>query len=991
MKTRYLKFIIGLFLVFAVQKYANADELTGRVLDAKGKPVSGALIYLVQYPDVKATTDRNGEYTITATENSEAVINSADIFSKSVILSDSLVVVMGLETSPVNRGYDLINATKNTAASARTVFAEDLEKNDSKVNASNALFGELLGLSVLQESGTVAENQARLNYRGLGRPLVLVDGFERDLDGLTVEEIESVTLLKDAASQAIYGMRGANGVLLVNTKKGKYNTMEIDLKYDHGVKFAKSTIPMVDAFTYASAMNEALANDGLAPEFNQYQLNAYRDGGQPGIYSNVNWANEIFKDVAHSNSYNVQVRGGNGITRFYGAVAYDTDESFIKLNAPDPSIPNQFKYSNLNVRTNVDVNISKNTLLTINMLGKLQENSRGMLSESDLMKSIYNTSAGAFPIKTENGNWGASTTWKTNPVAELSTAGFTRFHTRTLYANINIKQNLDAITKGLNASARFGMDSYSVIREKKYRTYQTETITPVFDNDGNPTDLEYNLIGERMTNFQEWNAGTIDQWRKLTGQGQLDYKRTFNKSTVGGGYIFEISSYSGYGQHKMFNRVNNVMYASYGYDHKYLLDATFSVGSSNVLNPRRKWGYFPAISAGWVVSQEDFAKNSEAIDYLKVNASWGITGSDNMDFDLYKVYYQTGKSYLFGNFQGVGTIEPGSLPVVNLTYPKTRSVNVGAEGTFFGGMNVSVDVFDIKEYDQLIESKNIVSSVIGIDPGMTNSAEYAYKGVELGLGYTGAKGDLKYSAMGHFTFTRSEIINNNEQVWKNDFNRATGHPVGQIFGYESIGFFKDQADIDNSPVQTFSEVQPGDIKYKDQDDNGIIDQYDRIAIGNNSIVPEMYFSLDLNVEYRKLGINLLFQGTANHSAIMKADGIYRPLVDNNNISQHYYDNRWTETNQDALYPRLTNALNENNNVASTIWLQDLSYLKLRTAEIYYTLPKQWVERVKLGNATIFARGYNLFSIDKMRVGDAEAFGLNFPMYSSVNLGVKINF
>jgi TonB-linked SusC/RagA family outer membrane protein len=824
----------------------------------------------------------------------------------------------------------------------------------------------------------------------MGAPLVLVDGFERDINDLSVEEIESVTLLKDAASLALYGMRGINGVLIVTTKRGMYSPMEIDFSYDHAVKFAQSTIPMANAFTYASALNEAYANDGLSAQYNQYQLDAFRDGSMPNVYADVNWADEILKDVAHSNSYNIQVRGGGKNVRYYSAAAYDTDKGFVGLDAPESSIPNQFQYSNLNVRSNLDVTLTKNTLLTLNLLGKLQESSRPRLSSGDLMSSIYNTPAAAFPIKTESGEWGASTIWKKNPVADLMTAGFTKYHTRTLFANMGIDQNLDAITKGLKASARIAFDSDALISEYKSKAYRTQTITPVFDEIGNPIDIQYNTVGVNNGSYG-FSSGLSSQWRKMTAQGILDYQTSFNKSKIGLGYIFELSNTTGKGQHKTYKRVNNSFYASYAYDKRYLLDASFSVAASNVLNPRRKWGYFPAVSAAWMISEESFVKNSKVIDYLKLHASWGILGSDNMGFDLYKQEY-TGGSYVnFGNFIGSPTLKMNGLPTSNLTYIKSRNINFGIEGTFFEGLDLSLDLFHNRKYDMIISNSHISSSVLGVGSGYSNDAEYTYKGIELGLGYSGSQGDLKYSAMGHFTFTRSKVVNINEQYWKNDFNKATGRSVGQMFGFESIGFFADQAEIDNSPTQTFSEVQAGDIKYKDQDANGIIDQYDRVAIGKNSFMPEMYFSFDLNVEYRNLGMNLLFQGVGNYSRLMTSPSIYRPLVGNTNISQHYYDNRWTPTNQDARFPRLTTETNENNTQSSTTWLQDLSYLKLRSAEIYYTLPAQVVSKVNLNSAKLFVRGYNLFSLDKMDVGDPETSGSNYPLYRSVNVGVKLGF
>lgn len=990
MKKLYIKLFLGLFLLIGFQTYANPTQVTGRLVDTKGNPISGAKIELLKSSGAYTFTDQDGNYVLSATVGDTALITSAAHFSKRVSLSESQTIILGTSSIPVDNGLGILKTNENSTASVSSVFAYDLEKSSAYRNSSNALMGELPGVYALEKPGVGDGKIARLNMRGIGTPMILIDGLERDINDINVEEIESISVLKDAASLALYGFRGSNGIILVNTKRGKYKTIEIDFSYDHSINIAQPFISMVNSYDYAHGLNEALAYDGLTPQYNDYQLEAFKNGDQPLVYPNVNWADEVLDPISQSNSYNVQVRGGGEVVRYFSSIGYDTDKGFIGLEAPESSIPNQYLYSNLNVRNNLDISISKSTMLTLNLMGKLKETGSPMLSSRSIMGVLYNTPAAAFPIKTENGEWGASTTWTKNPVADLMEAGFYKYFTRTLLADIALEQDLSIITKGLRAKVKLAYDSRASLYERKTKKYRTEVIIPSFDEFGNPTDLQYNKVGENEGYvFSHWLS---NQWQKTTFQGLIDYNKTLGASSVSGGYLMELTSIVNKGIQNTYNRLNHAIFASYDYDNRYLIDASFTLAASNVLNPSRKWGYFPAVSASWLISNENMLKHSRAVDFLKLRASWGLMGDDNIGFDSYKQEYTGGSSVMFGNFVSFPTLNMGALPVQNLTYAKTRSINVGIDATLYKGFDFSIEFFHNRVYDILTNISNVNSSVLGVHPGYANNGETIFKGFELRLGYHKNYNKLKYAVEGQMSFNSSKIINFNEFSWKNDFNKATGQPYGQIFGYEAEGFFKDQADINNSPLHTFSEVQPGDIKYKDQDNNGMIDQYDRIAIGYSSYIPEFYFSLDCNLEYCNLGVNLLFQGVGNYSTILNTPGIYRPLAGNKNISQHYYNNRWTPDNSDAaLYPRLTTETNENNSQNSTVWLQDLSYLKLRIAELYYNLPSNWVQKVKLDNARIFVRGYNLFSIDKMLIGDPENTGLGYPLYRTVNMGVKLSF
>ncbi|MCT4646144.1 MAG: SusC/RagA family TonB-linked outer membrane protein [Carboxylicivirga sp.] len=989
MKKINIALCMCLLWALGLHSFAQSNVLTGRLLDENKNPIGGAKVELLN-SDVVVFTNTKGQYTITGSEGDTARVSTITNFAKDIVLALDLVTVLDLKHKPLENGNGIIKHNSKTAMNGNSVFANQLEKSTGHIATSNALIGELPGLIARSSSGFASENNAKLNFRGMGTPLILIDGFERNIDDINVDEIESVTLLKDAASMAIYGYKSSAGVMSITTKRGKYDGIEIGFSYNHSVNFAQPFEKMVNAFDYANGINEALVNDGLPKRYNNYQLDAYQFNKDPNVYANVNWANEALKDVAHSNSYDFNVRGGGKFIRYYSSVALDTDNGFVGVDAPDSSVPNQFKYSNLNVRSNLDITLSKSTLLSLNLLAKLNENSSPLLGDSDLMKTLYDTPSAAFPVKTANGEWAASTIWKTNPIADLKTAGFSKYHTRMLWTDFAIDQKLDVIVKGLRAKVSFAYDSYSRIYEDKKKAYRTETITTPFDEAGNPLEVEYSQVGENEASYS-FRSWLNNQAQHTTVKGLLDYTTTIGRSILNVGYLTQYTHLVGLGIQKTYNRSNHSLFMSYKYDDRFILDGTVTAAASNVLNPEDQWGYFPAVSSAWIISNERALKDSKAVNFLKLSASWGMTGSDDVGFNKYEQAYSKGKSYYFGNYVSTPTLELGTLPVNNLTYERNTMINIGLEGSLYDHFNFAVDVYQNRMTDLLTNIDDINSAVVGVNPGKANNGEIKYKGYEIAAGYNNNLGDFKYSLHGQFSKVKSEIVNMNEQARKNDFNRQTGHAVGQVFGLEAVGFFKDKADIASSDMHTFTQVQPGDIKYKDQDGNGIIDEHDKVALGYSKDIPEIYYSFGANIEYKNLGLNLMFQGVSNYSTILNIDSYYRPLVDNKNISQHYYDNRWSNGNDDALYPRLTTQENENNEQVSTVWLQDKSYLKLRCAELYYNLPSQWLSGINISKTKVFVRGYNLLSFDKMKMGDAESVGRNYPMYRTVNFGVNVSF
>jgi TonB-linked SusC/RagA family outer membrane protein len=404
-------------------------------------------------------------------------------------------------------------------------------------------------------------------------------------------------------------------------------------------------------------------------------------------------------------------------------------------------------------------------------------------------------------------------------------------------------------------------------------------------------------------------------------------------------------------------------------------------------------GVFPAIGSAWIVSKEDFLKDVKAINLLKIRASYGIVGNDyTSSSELFKQTYGTGGSYFFtDNYTSTGGMTELRLATTGLTYEKSHKTNVGLEGRFLNAIDLTAEAFYEKRTDILVSTAGSVSSVIGATASMANDGIVENKGIELGLNINDAIGDFKYNIGGQFTFARSKVLNRNEGFVQYDYLMQTGKPVNQIFGYEALGFFKDKADIAASPTQLFSTVVPGDIKFKDQNDDKKINELDKVALGYNTGLPEVYFSVNLNLEYKGLGIDANFQGVGNYSAVLNTTSMFWPLRNNTNLSTYYYENRWTADNQNSLFPRLTTLQNDNNFNTNSVWVKDRSYIKLRTCEIYYKFSEKLLANSFITKAKIYVRGMNLFSIDNLKIVDPESYGVAYPMTASLHLGVNVGF
>lgn len=987
-------------LTCSINTFAQ-EKSTFSVVDKYGKPIKGVCLTIQNSSLTPAVTGKDGVSELFVKKGDVILVEAPDFAFRRIVVDkpQSLsTITMDRLSQAVDMGFGIkMNKAQSTAAISRTTSDELMRS--SELNVQNALYGNALGLTALQSGGTVWENTASLSIRGLqtlssNGVLVLVDGFDRPMNSLVREEVESVSILRDAAAVALYGLKGINGVVLVRTKRGEYNSLDIRGSYEHAVLKPQNLPKFADSYTYANALNEALRNDGKTLAYNNYELDAFKNGNMPNIYPNVDWLGETFRDFGSSNLYNISVRGGGSKLRYFTMIDLQGNKGFFKNTEENEGYSNQLKYSKMNIRTNLDVDITATTKLELNIEGIISEHNRPGRSHSTIVDNLYTVPSAAFPIKTEDGLWGGNTTWTTaNPIAGLQGTGFSKSHARTLFADLKLTQDLKALLPGLSISAHLGYDNASDYWEGKTRDIPYASDRMVFDENGQPTGEIVRTTGGAVANLKP-NHSLGGQWNRFNVVGTINYDRTIaEKGVLNSALIWSHNYSSSNGQHNTIQRQSYAMYNHFGWAERYLMDVTLLVGASNRIQSKNKYVFSPTASVGWVASNEEFLRNNSWLSFLKLRASAGLIHTDQTPaWGLLNQSYGGGSSYPFtDNFSAGGGFQEGRLPTVDPRTERGAKYNVGIDAIVLKDFAVSIDGYYERRSDIFVSRSGVNSAVLGVASPYVNEGIVDSKGIEVGIDYNKQIDDWTVFASGKYTFSRNKVIEMLESPQPYNYMRRTGLPYGQIFGLEVEGIFKNQAEIDAAPTQQFADVRPGDLRYKNQNGDLVIDDNDVVPMGYNSSVPEHYFSLSLGAEYKGFGFDMMFQGAANYSAMVMTKSVYMPLINNTTISDHYYANRWTPETPDAKYPRLTTESNPNNYTNNSLWLQDASFLKLRYCEIYYKFSAKQPSKAIVKGAKIYLRGMNLFSIDKMDVFDPEVIGVSYPTYSSYHAGVSVNF
>ena len=926
-------------------------------------------------------------------------------------------VALSDKSSTVDLGFGNEKSEALSSASTWTLSGEELRQTAS-INLADALFGKLLGLTSLNSGGFSGDESsgATFNIRGyqtFGHSsgnmlnnndiLILVDGFERPIDRLTVEEVESVTILKDAAATAMYGHKGVNGVISVKTKRGNASKTQIKIGYSHKFTFGAEFAEMADAFTYASAMNKALQNDGLAPRYTQQVLDLYKSGSDPYFYPDNDWLGLAFKDKGSEDRLNLSIYGGTDKVKYYTMVDITNDHGII--NAQKDQLYNPLlMYSKGNFRSNIDFYITPTTKMSVNTLAIFLESKRpyGIGTNNDqsgtadyLTTLAYRLPANAFPVSTSNGLWGGNETFtNSNVMAWIDGSGFTKRHQRALWANAALTQDLDPWIKGLSFGIGGGYDNQSTLYEHRYKGFQysyESYISTIGDKD--PANIRTYTAGT-TANSLSFSNGVESQWRKMNVYMGLYYHNSFldddnfNASIVYSG-MNEVND----NRNNTFNRINWIGSFHYDYQSKYVADLILMANGSNRSYPQ-KWAFSPVLSLAYL-----FANNPDnLLSFGKIRASAGILHSDYLTTSgSHGIWLDdwgggSGYSMIWGTtYTSSGGYFRQRISTTDFKQQAATKLNLGVDVRLFNALDVTLEGYYQKRSHIMMEAGELYSRLLGISAGYSDFGGVKSYGVEAGLRFVKEVGkDIFVNGGAMITYGKNEITDYIESPAFPNLSRI-GNPVNSVRGLEAIGFFRDQSDIDNSPKQELGQVRPGDIKYRDVNGDGVINELDLTHIGFSNF-PDLNYSFNLGFEFKGIGLNALFQGTGDYMKNFRAlNGVWNVINNNYSLSMDYYNNSWDIVGNEALYPRFASLEAPNNMQTNTIWNKNVRFLKMRNCELYYRLPTERIQRFHVSGAKLYLQGQNLLSIDNVKAMDAELLSTNYPILKAIHVGLHIIF
>jgi TonB-linked SusC/RagA family outer membrane protein len=869
-----------------------------------------------------------------------------------------------------------------------TVSGDNLQKTFSP-NLYNSLIGVLPGLTVTQSSdepGVVSNtmlSRGLATYTGGTNMLILVDGFESSFSELVPEEIESVTLLKDASATAIYGLRGANGVMLVKTKRGEISPLRVSVSTQVGFQQATRLPKYLDSYNFARLYNQAQANDGeTVLKYSPEDLEAYRSGSDPIYHPNVNWYNQVLSKTSPLYNLDMNFRGGDNTVRYFVLLNALSNDGLLKRTEGLSDNTKNESYKRYNIRSNIDLNITKQFSAAVTLgINVADESNPGAQNTNNLFNLLSLINPNSFPVYNPNGSFGGNGNF-TNPLGDILQTGYWSSNARNINAALKLTQKLDAITDGLSVSGAISFNSYYIGYSNKYKTYQRYPISlgtngnPVY---GTPFGQESSLTGDE---------GQSNQWRNSTLEGFVNYNRAFGKNQIDAmtGYSSEVQTLTGGAQ--PYVHTGFLGRFSLTNSNKYIGEFSFAYQGSENFAIGKQYGFFPAGSVGWIVSEEDFLKNNTTINFLKFRTSYGLTGNDNIGGSrfMYSQNYIYSNNYFLGiGNTGIAGITQGALANPNVTWEKERKFNIGFDANLFSKIDLSFDYFNNNRYDILSTPNKDIPSYIGVDLPYLNVGKVNNQGFEASLKYNGKSGmNFQYFVELNAWMAKNKILYNSEAKQPEDYMYTTGRSINQPYALVATGFYT-QAEIDDPNVAkpTWKAVKPGDIRYKDQNGDNIIDGNDWYPVGNTDI-PQITLGLNLGCTFYGFDLSALIQAVTNRT-IYLSDNYFKAFQGNGQISE-FALNSWTpETATTATYPRLTTKNDLNNYQTSTFWQRDGSFVKLRNLELGYTFKKILQTRSDL---RLYMNGTNLLSFDYLKVLDPETLS-GYPAVRTFSFGAKI--
>lgn len=906
-------------------------------------------------------------------------------------------------------GYDTQKKYKMSSAKS-SVSGDELSKSFTP-NLINSLAGRLPGLTVTQGSDEAGVIDNKLFVRGMGtfqgltEPLIVIDGFVTqymDGDGylrtllsqLMPEEIESITLLKDASATAIYGLRGANGVLLVNTKRGMNSPLKVNFTAQVGFQQPTQMPNFLNSYDYARLYNEAYGHiNGGAQFYDENALTAYKNGTDPYLYPNVDWYNETIRKAAELYKVGLNFQGGNNIVKYFVLLNYLGNSGLVRHTADRSDKTKNQQYNRYNIRSNMDVNITKNLSAHITLGVAIEDKATpggrdAGRNTADLFNRIQQLPPNSFPVLNPNNSWGGSSNWS-NPLANITERGYWKQNSRNINSALKLTEKLDELLPGLSVSGAISFNSYYLGYSNRYANYEYYALT------GRDAEGKY-LYSEPYGKKEQLSIddSMSDQWRNTTLEGTLNYKGSFDKHDIDAVLLYSYENEI-YGQQQPFIHVGMGGRFTYTYAKKYIGEFAMGLQASEAFSRGHRTGFFPAGSIAWIVSEENFLKENEIINFLKLRASYGLTGNDKINGDrrfMYEQDYGGTEGYNFGisnsNFAGFRQLR---LANPGISWEKEYKTNIGFEINLWRKIDLSFDYFHNRRSGILCLPNRSIPSYMGAELPYLNIGKTKNQGFEVSATYSDfINKDFSYYVKTDVWMAKNKISYMSEDIRaeNNGHLYKTGHFINQPFYLESLGYYT-QTDIDNPDVAkpTWKDVVPGDLKYKDWNGDGMIDNNDSYPFGYTNI-PEITLGVSIGFSYKNLDFSAFFHAALNRSVYLDAS-YYKAFQNNGSVSQ-FALGRWTseEMAHTATYPRLSLTNEQNNYKTSTFWMRNGNFLKLRNVELGYTF-KKIISPTK-ADLRVFVSGTNLFSADDVEGYDSERIG-GYPAVRTWSLGANIQF
>ncbi|MFC3562643.1 SusC/RagA family TonB-linked outer membrane protein [Pedobacter jamesrossensis] len=1022
----HLKLLVFMCLLSTINVavYAQQKTISGVVIDsADTRPLVGVSITIQGTKNV-TQTDGDGKFRLNALASDNLVFQYLGFVTKVINIGNQSEFRVVLNSASQKLGEVVVVAFGTQKKVSVTGAINSIQTKEIKqspaANLAVTLAGRLPGLTSIQKSGEPGRDLTNLYIRGQGTvnaqsPVVLVDGIERDLTYIDPNEVESVTILKDASSTAIFGVRGANGVILVTTKRGTSEKPSINFTTETGLQDFTRKLQPVNSYEFATLRNLAQQNDGLGPAFSPAALEHYRTGDDPVRYPNTNWRELLMKDYSSQSRYNLNVSGASKSMKYFINAGYLSQGGQFNTEKGlnyDPS----FALDRYNFRSNIDVQLNSSLKAFLNVAGYLEKQNMpgGVLRTfGDRNSQLAGESTADFIFtfmndmnSTDPGPLTPDGQVITNPIVphpaygQINRAGYTQQTRNNILASYGMEQTLDFITKGLSTKVIVSFDARSTNNLFATKSYQkfVQVIDPntaevsyrKFNADENtPLDISGSAFFTTLSNIQ----------------GYLNYNRLFGKHAVSGLVLYQQQKNIVDSQ-LPFNLRGAATRLTYAYDSRYLFEFNAGYNGSEQFVKGKRFGFFPALSAGWVISNESFLKDNKTISLLKLRGSYGEVGNDRIGGSRFlyldDIIVAPGGGY--SNSLGFGnTIVTNRLRNENLTWEVAKKANVGLEIGLFNALNLTVDVFTEKR-DNILRRRGTIPTLNGLPISAlppVNIGVVQNRGFEAELNYKKVfNKDFSILTRANLSFARNKQLFADEPLLPASFAyryRQTGYRIGQPFGYIVDRYFTSIQDIANSPVQSVGghESRPGDLKFKDLNNDGVIDDKDHGPIGYSN-VPEYQFGGAISINYKNFDLSALVQGVSNIYNLYAGAGTFEGT---NYYSQHLES--WTAerfaSGAPINYPRLTTQTSPNQNYNS-FFVIDASYVRLKNVELGYTLPTNWAGKVGAKNIRLYFNGLNLYTWDKLPTKNFDPEltlsgrgQFTYPITRVYNLGVNVTF